>query len=214
MNTFLQICTAVFCLSMLSLHLTKRNANEVWLYALQSLAITALIGVSLWEHWSLSLLAVALATLLVKAILAPAFFLRLVKRHELTLSARTHASGPVTLVILLLLLVLASSDIFAPLTNLVPQNHTYLVLSLAVLFASLFLMTNRKGVLSQAVGILSLENSIVAFAFFANLEQSQMLELGIMFDVCVWLIIANIFVAMIYKHFQSIDVTAMKHLKG
>jgi len=67
--------------------------------------------------------------------------------------------------------------------------------------------------LSQIIGILSLENTIVAFTIFAGLEQSASLQIGIIFDIFVWLIIATVFVSMIYKHFGSLDVTSMKTLK-
>ena len=81
------------------------------------------------------------------------------------------------------------------------------------MFLSLFLIINRKSALSQIVGILSLENSIVAFAIFAGLEQSLSLQIGILFDISVWLIIATVFMSMMYTHFGSLDVTDMKKLK-
>lgn len=214
MSLFLQICMAVFCLASVGLHIVKKNMTEVYLYCLQSAAVTALLGVSLWRHRSVGLLAVVAVTLLVKVILAPAFFARLIKRHELKINANTYANAPETLLAIVLTLLLVGSHFFAPLTNLVPENHTYLVLSLTVLLTSILLVANRKGILSQAVGILSLENAIMAFAFFAGLEQSPVLELGIVFDVFVWLMVASVFVTMVHKHFGASDVTSMKNLKG
>ena len=67
--------------------------------------------------------------------------------------------------------------------------------------------------MSQIIGILSLENGIVAFALFSGLEQSPALQIGIMFDLLVWVIIAAVFISMIYKQFGSLDVTELKHLK-
>ena len=205
---------AVLCLSTVGLHLARKNVNEAILYAFQSLAIVSMLGVSLWEHRSIPLLIVAAVMLVVKVILAPAFFVRLINRHKLKFSASTYANAPEIMAGIALILLLVSSDIFRPLTNIVPANHAYLVLSLSALFTSILLMVNRKGALSQAVGVLSIENSIVAFAIFAGLEHSAMFELGILFDVFVWLIIAIVFVSMMYRHFGSIDVTKMKHLKG
>jgi hydrogenase-4 membrane subunit HyfE len=74
-------------------------------------------------------------------------------------------------------------------------------------------MVNRKGTLSQMVGVLSLENSIVVFALLASLEQSAVLQTGIIFDVCVWMIIAIVLVSMVYRHTQSFDTTNMKKLR-
>jgi len=76
------------------------------------------------------------------------------------------------------------------------------------------MIINRKGALSQMIGVLSLENSIVSFAFTAGLEQKPGLELGITFDIFVWIIIATVFVSMVYKKFKTLDVTEMSRLKG
>ena len=72
---------------------------------------------------------------------------------------------------------------------------------------------NRKGAISQITGILSLENSIVAFGIVAGLEQSLALQLGIVFDVFVWLIIAIAFVSVVYRKIGSLDVTNMRKLR-
>ena len=63
------------------------------------------------------------------------------------------------------------------------------------------------------MGVLSLENSIMAFGLFSMIDQSLLLEMGIIFSISVWIIIATVFISMIYKHFGSLDVTKMKHLK-
>ena len=214
MSMFLQICMAVFGLATVGLHLARKNVNEALLYALQSLAIVAMLGVSVWQHNSVGLLVVASVMLVVKVVLAPIFFVRLINRHKLKFSASTYANFPEIIFAIALVLLLVSSSVFKPLTTIVPGNHSYLVLSLTALFTSILLMVNRKGALSQAVGVLSIENSIVAYAIFAGLEQSAVFELGILFDVFVWIIIAIVFVSMLYRHFGSLDVTKMKHLKG
>jgi len=67
--------------------------------------------------------------------------------------------------------------------------------------------------LSQIIGILSFENSIVVFAVFANLEQSAALQLGIVFDIFIWIMIASVFISMLYKHFGTLNVSSMKNLK-
>jgi hydrogenase-4 membrane subunit HyfE len=78
---------------------------------------------------------------------------------------------------------------------------------------SIFIMVNRKGALSQIIGVLSFENCIVAFGIFAGLEQSSVLQLGIIFDIGAWLVIATVLVAMVYRHTGSLDVTNLRHLR-
>jgi hydrogenase-4 membrane subunit HyfE len=214
MNTFLlNLSVALLCLSTVGLHVVKKNLNAAVLYGLQSFAVVSLLVLSLLQHVSVELALITTMTLAVKVILAPTFFMRLIKRHQLKFAVSTYANVPATLFAVTLTLLLAASAACAPLTNIVPAYHGYLVLTLFSLFASILLMANRKGVLSQAVGVLSLENSIVAFAIFAGLEQSAILQLGIMFDIMVWMIIAVVMVAMVFRHTGSLDVTNMKNLR-
>ena len=115
--------------------------------------------------------------------------------------------------LLALITAFSYSHFFQPLTVLSPNNENSLLLAVATILIAIFLIVNRKGVLSQMVGVLSLENAIVSFAFIAGLETTVGPQIGILFDIFVWVIIATIFASMIYRHFGSFDVSAMKQLK-
>ena len=204
---------AAIFLSAVLLHITKRNSTAISLYLIQSLAIAALLFRPLAENFSPIIVLMAVLTLAVKAVVAPLFFLRLVKRHQLKFSASTYLNTPLTLIVIAALAALTNSRIFSHIASIDPDNKKILALAIAVILVSFFLIINRKGAMSQIIGILSLENGIVAFAVFSGLEQSPALQIGIMFDLLVWVIIATVFISMIYKQFGSLDVTALKHLK-
>ena len=180
------------------------------LYQTQSLVIATMLFMSFYETRSLALFIVALITLIIKVFVAPQFFNALIKKQVLALSASTYLNTPLTVTALAALTAIAHADVFAPLAFL---NESLLSLMLAAIFVSFFLIINRKGAISQMLGILSLENCIVAFAFLAGLEQSPSLQIGILFVIFIWLSIATIFVSMMYKHFGTLDVTTMAHLK-
>jgi len=195
------------------LHITKKNFGAALSYSLQSLAITIILFNSFVETGNMPLLFIALLIFIVKVIIAPVFFIKLIRQHALMFSVSTYLNTPLTLIIIATLTFVAHSQKFVPLTSIVPANQALLSLALASMFLSLFLIINRKGALSQIIGILSLENSIVAFTIFAGLEQSLMLQLGIMVNIFIWLIIATIFISMIYRHFGTLNVTTMNNLK-
>lgn len=209
----IQFCIVLLGLTSYGMHIAKKNYSVVIMYSLQSAAIVGLLFMSFLDSGARSLLLVAIITLLAKVILAPTLFIRLLKRHKLKFAVSSYVNTPLTLIIIAFLYLIANSNIFSPLTNIVPSNHTYLVLALSMLLVSIFLMVNRKGALSQIVGVLSLENAIVAFAVFAGLEQSAALQVGILFNIFVWSNIAIVLVSMVYKHVGSIDVTTMKDLQ-
>jgi hydrogenase-4 membrane subunit HyfE len=210
---FLQFLLEVMFLTIIFFHLTKKNFIAAIAYSLQSLIICIIFLNSFFETGNIYILAVVFFTLIVKVILAPLFFTRLIKKHALTFSVSTYLNTPLTLIVIAVLTFIAFSYKFVPLTRIVPANQALLSLAISSIFVSLFLIVNRRGVLSQILGVLSLENSIVAFVAFAGLEQSPVLQVGIVFNIFVWIIIATVFASMIYEHFGSHNVTSMKNLK-
>lgn len=213
MNNFLQFFVIAVFLTVVFLHVTRKSSTAITLYIVQSTAITLIILGSFFETHAAALAFIALLTFVVKVIIAPLFFGRLIKKHRLTFSASTYLNVPTSLLAVVLLTALAHSKIFAPLTSIIPWNASMIALSLSVILIAFLLIVNRKGILSQMVGILSLENGIVAFSVLSGLEQAPGLQVGILFNIIIWVIIASIFASMIYHHFGSLEATMMKHLK-
>jgi hydrogenase-4 component E len=195
------------------LHITKKNFAAVFAYGVQSLMVVTILAISFLATGNSPILFVALATLAVKVVLAPIFFVKLIQKHKLTFSSSTYLSTPFTLILIALLTLTAHSEKLASLSLIVPANQVLLSLALSSIFLSVFLIINRKGALSQILGILSFENSIVAFSFFAGLEQSPTLQFGIIFNIFILVIVATVFASMIYHHFGSLDLASLKHLK-
>lgn len=210
-QTLLFLEIAIFSAAVF-LHLTKKNSSAVRLYVAQSAAVSFLLMVPAFEEPSALLLTALVATVAVKLLVAPYFFFSLIRRHRLRFSVSTYLNTPVTVLIIAALAAFTQTEAFRPLTQLAAGGDRSLLLSVATIMISLFLIINRKGALSQMLGILSLENGIVSFALFAGLEQSPGLQLGITFNILIWIIIATVFISMIYRQFGSLDVTAMKRL--
>lgn len=205
---------ALIFATVIFMHLSKKSSIVVSLYMVQSLVVSIFLFGAALKEASVVLGMVALLMFTIKVIVAPYFFRRLISRHQLIFSASTYLSEPLTLVALAVLSAFPHSQLFRPLAILSKENADALLLAAAAMLISMFLIINRKGVLSQMIGILSLENSIVSFAFLAGLEQTPGLQLGIIFDISIWLMIATIFASMIYEKIGSLDATTlMRHLK-
>jgi hydrogenase-4 component E len=172
-----------------------------------------LLTYSYFKTGSPTFLFIAALGLIVKVIMAPIFIIHQINKHNLKFAVSNYANVPVTLIIIAGLTAVANSGLFTPLVTLIPENRELLSLSLSAILISVFLIINRKGAISQIIGVLSLENSIVAFGLFSVIDQSLILEIGIVFSISAWIIIATLFISMIYKNFGSLDVTQMKHLK-
>lgn len=194
------------------LHLIKKNSTAVQLYMFQSATIAILLILSSIEKFSILLLIAIVATIVVKIIVAPYFFFGIIKKHQVNASAGKYLNSPITLLVIVALVSLTKTNFFKPLVFLLPLEQNLLFISIASILVSIFLSINRKGAISQMIGILSLENSIVGFAIFAGLEQNPSLQLGITFNILIWIIIASVFASTIFKQFGSIDVSRMKKL--
>jgi len=209
---FLQFLVDIIFLTLVVMHLTKKNFVAVVAFSVQSFVLTLLFFASFLETNNVSILLMVFFTLLIKVILAPMFFLRLIRENHLSFSVNTYLSMPITLVIIAVLTFMAHSSKFVPLTQIVPTHQVLLSIALSSIFIALFLIVNRKETISQILSVLSLENSIVVFIIFAGLEQSPNLQIGILFNIFVWIMIATVFVSLVYKHFGSSNVTTMKNL--
>ncbi len=191
---FLQIvifATAVF------MHLTKKNSSAIRLYIAQSAAVSLLLLLPAVEESSKLLVIAIASTIAVKLFIAPYFFFGLIRKHRLKFSVSTYLNTPITLLVIAILVALTRTEVFLPLGHLAPDGNNLLLLDVATIMISLFLIINRKGALSQMLGILSLENGIVSFAVSAGLEQNPGLQLGITFNILIWIIIATVFISMI-----------------
>ena len=212
-SQFLFFLETVLLASVIFMYLTRKNFTVIFLYTIQSLIISgSLFYASLLEP-SLLLMVAAIMTFLIKVIIAPFFFFRLIKKHRLQFSVSTYLNSPMTLIILALLIAFPYSRFFKPLAIISPANGDALLLAMSMIFISIFLTINRKGALSQMAGILSMENAIVSFAYVSGLETTAAAQVGILFIIFIWIIIASVFASMIYHYFGSLDVSEMKHLK-
>jgi hydrogenase-4 component E len=213
MNQFFYVIAAIVFLSVVGIHLTHKNTVCVFFYIVQSAAVSSLLFISGFREMDFFLIVTAILTLAIKAVGAPYFFTRLIKRHEMTFTSNTFLSLPMTLIVLALLTGLAYSGVFHPLAILGGGNLNAVPLALATIFSSIFLIINRRGALSQIIGILSLDNGIVALTSFLGVERISGLDIGVSFDIAVWVVIATLFLSMIYKQFGTLDASAMKALK-
>ena len=115
------------------LHITKKNFEAALSYGLQSLMISVMLFSSFFETSNVSLLFIALLIFIVKVIIAPVFFIKLIRQHALMFSVSTYLNTPLTLIIIATLTFVAHSQKFAPLTGIIPANQALLSLALSFL---------------------------------------------------------------------------------
>ncbi|MEI6533099.1 MAG: hypothetical protein WCO06_04625 [Candidatus Roizmanbacteria bacterium] len=195
------------------MNLVRKNRYQVVLYFIQSMALVGLLFSEGIERNSLELKAVAVLVCALKVVFAPYFFYRSAKNSRLNLMTTTYLNIPMTLSAIVLIIFFCNSTIFEPLQVFSIYGPKISTMLFSSIFLSIFILINRKGALSQIIGILSVENSIVALGFFMGLNQTLAIEVGILFDVLVWIVLAIFFIEIIYKHLGSVNVTDLNKLK-
>lgn len=206
-------CLVLMTLSLVTMHVVKKYTTLVAAYVLQSLCLLVLLGIELSEHFSWGILGIFIVTLVIKIIIIPNVFSRIIKQSRLNLLSPSYLTIPITLCVLLLLLIFARSDVLSPLATLLAGPLELRTMLFGNLLMSIFLIINRKGALSQVIGILSLENTIFVLSIFLQIKQLFSLELGILFNLLFWVIASSIFLKGLFLKFGSYDITLLNQLK-
>jgi hydrogenase-4 membrane subunit HyfE len=196
----------------LFMNLVRKNTSLVTFYLFQSLfAALALYSLG-FARSEVGLLYAGMLTVIIKGIVAPVFLLNLVKKYGAHFSAGSYLNMPLSLLSLAATTFFAFSFVAPRLA--VFNSQPSVPLLFAAIFATLFLMFNRRGALAAVVGILALENSIVLLSAFLGAQHTFALEFAIAFDIAVWIAIAVGFLTMMHRQFGEIDsaTLTMTHL--
>jgi len=210
---FTNFLVLITFLMVVLMNVVKKNTTLVVAYLFQSLALVILLCIQAFQQRSLELFIITMLLLAVKVVVAPRMLRNIIQRSHLNISASTFLNVPMTLGVLVLLCLFVNSEVFSPLGKLLPQWSNISTFLIASVFMSFFMTINRKSVLSQLIGVLSLENSIFVLSRFLAIHELLFLEIGLLFDVFFWIIVASIFAHMIYKHYGSFEITHMQSLK-
>ncbi len=210
---YLFLLEIILFASVVFMHLAKKKTSVIFLYGVQSFIIAFVLFLSYLKSPTLLLLAAVVVTFLVKVVITPYSFSKLINKYRLKFSVSTYLNIPMTLIILALLTAFSYSGLFSSLITMAPDNGSTLPLAIGMMFISIFLIVNRRGVVSQIVGVLSVENAIVSFSYLSGLEVTAGGQVGILFDLVIWILISVVFASMIFRHFGTFDASTMRHLK-
>lgn len=212
--TIVQLLSAsIITLAIIWMQIVKKNTTLVNAYIFQSAGLIILLGMEVFRQFALGLFIVTLFMFFIKIIIAPTLFYRIIKKNHENLSATTYLNVPMTLIVLLAILSFAQSNILSPIFPLLSMYSPLRITLMGSVLMSMFLIINRKGALSQIIGVLSLENAVFTFGIFLGVKQLAALEIGILFDVFFWIVISSIFANMIYQNFGSFDISKLNQLK-
>jgi hydrogenase-4 component E len=161
-----------------------------------------------------ALIAVGIGVLAVRAIALPWLLARALgaerqERREATPLVSTAAS-----LLVVTALVVAAFTIAQPVVDLQRSTATNAApAAIATVLIALFMMATRRHAISQAVGLLMLDNGIAATAFLLTAGVPLIVELGASLDVLFVLIVLGVLTGRLRNAFGGVDLDLLRELR-
>jgi hydrogenase-4 component E len=213
MNQTLVFLVVVLTLINFGLLGYSRLSAMIRLMGLMGLVLGILPFLLHHQSFSWHTLAIALGSLVIKGIMIPWLLFRALRGVAATREIKPYVEYTASV----LFAVLATIFSFAvahqiPRTPLFPAPQL-IAASIAMLLCGLFLLVARRQAITQIIGYLTLENSIYLFGVSLAVEQSWVVELGVLLDLLVGIFVMGVVIYHIYREFDNIDLQSLEELK-
>jgi hydrogenase-4 component E len=91
---------------------------------------------------------------------------------------------------------------------------TALSVSISVVLVAFVLMIHRRDVLSQAIGLFSLENGISLAALVVAASLPLILEVALLFDLLLAVVVVGLLIRLQHGRAQSLSTAELTRLRG
>ena len=191
----------------------RELASIIEVFALQGVALAALVGIMAVEQGSAELGAVALGVLLLRAGVLP----WVLRRALAGAGATQRETKPLVNVVSSLLaaaaLTLLAYAVSQPLVQLAPSAATHAIpVGMAVVLIGFFVLVTRRLALSQLVGFLLMDNGITAVGFLTTAGVGLIVELGVTLDVLLVVLVLQVLKTRIREAFGDTDLDELREL--
>lgn len=200
-------------LTVLLLVVARRISTCILLFAAQSAIIAAEVFSTGYQEKLAEAYIVGVLVLVIKAVLIPRVFFRLVERLKTARDVKASTTSTQSVFIAATMVYLAYVAVRSyGLTVHVPEDA--LAAAVALILTGAFLMVSRKKALMQMLGLLVLENGIFLAALLTTFGMPLVIEIGIFFDILIGLLLMGIFTFRIRDTFDHLDVSKLRRLRG
>jgi hydrogenase-4 component E len=218
-NRMITLMAAVVLVLQIMMVTQRWLITNIRAFALQSFLMACIATTIAYYNNAPHIYAAAVLMLLVKVILLPVLFERLVTRIGILQEIEPFVNAPISVIIAGLLTLLAyvvAESLHRPDEPMGPASlgHNTLAVAIALFLIGFFMMVNRRKALTQVLALLSLENGIFLAAISLTYGMPMIVEIGIFFDVLVGAMVLAILVYRIRETFDSMDVSRLSRLKG
>lgn len=191
----------------------RELAVIIRVFALQGLALAALVTVLAVHEGKAELWVVAAGILVLRAGVLPWLLRRaLAESGDARRETRPLVNVAASLLSAALLTLLAYA-VSRPLVELAPSPATQAIpIGVTVVLIGFFVLVTRRRALSQLVGFLLLDNGITAVGFLTTTSVSLIVEAGISLDVLMAVLVLQILTTRIRETFGDTDLDELREL--
>jgi len=165
------------------------------------------------SHFSQHTLIIGIGAIALKGIVIPLLLFRALRGVDAYREEKPYVGYTVSILIGIVIVSVAfwvgsliTPSAFFPFPTLIS-----LAMSLAAV--GFFLIVARKKALTQVIGYLVLENAIYCFGISLSVEQSILVEMGVLLDLLVGIFIMGVVIYHINREFDSINTESLEELK-
>ncbi len=199
--------------SILYIFAASRIESYVKTLAFQGLALFFLVIFDLKEINWLNIAFLAIETLLVKAIIIPLFLLRVIRKNEIGREVEPYISQFYSMLIASGIFILGFVAAFWSAKVGAGVKPLYFGVSIVLIIASLFLIVNRKRIITHILCYMILENGIFLLSLSVANEMPMLVNLGVLLDLFVGIYLFVIFFNKIQEMFDGNHIDILTELK-
>ncbi|MDR0887610.1 MAG: hydrogenase [Candidatus Methanoplasma sp.] len=212
-GNLIDLCVVAMLLLSLLAMTTTRIGQLLNAFAIQSLflAILAFVVADTTGHTEIFILGII--TLVVKVAGIPWFMKYTADRIHTGREVDSTMGIPGSLLLSAALIIVAYFVTEPLMATLETITRNCLAISMSVILIGLFMMVTRRKAITEAVGLLMMENGLFLGVMSISYGMPLVVELGIFFDVLMAAVIIGIFAFRISRTFDSIDTYVLRRLR-
>ncbi len=199
--------------SILYVFAASRIESYIKTLAFQGLILFLLVILDIKEINWLNIAFLAVETLVVKAIVIPFFLLRVIRKNEIGREVEPYISQFYSMLIASGIFILGFVVAFWSAKIGSGVKPLYFGVSIVLIVASLFLIVNRKRIITHILCYMILENGIFLLSLSVANEMPLLVNLGVLLDLFVGVYLFVIFFNKIQEMFDGSHIDILTELK-
>ena len=203
----------LFGLTMLYLSATSRIVAHIRLLIAQGILLFLICCCGMEHIDKLNFAFLTVETLVVKAIVIPWFLYRVLRKTHSNRDVAANIPHFYCLVIssMILLAGFLVSEYFVSSMKLI--SPMFFGVSVATIIISLWLITIKHKIISNVIEFITMENGIFLLSLSVAKEMPVLVNMGVLLDVFIAVYILGLFVNVINKEFNDLEVSNLSDLK-